>query len=220
MKMQKHTIKALAIAVGVTASSGVAMADTFTAQASVNGAITLAQINPLDFGTLVATNASSAGTAITQGTGTVAATVGSAAYIELAIDNTVTENAAGDTYGATLVSLVDGTRGEIQVQGAAPFTNITVSSAQQFSASGSVTLDHTVGGTSVPQFIMADLLFDTSNGLVAPDGAADTQGQTDSNGDMDIYVGATLYTDESGTTNPETYQDGAYEGDYEVSVSY
>lgn len=216
MKIKNQSIKALAIAVGVTASSA-AMADTFTAAASVNGAITLAQISPLDFGTLVATSIDVAGTAAAPGGG--GATINSAAHLEIDVDGTVSTTQGAGTFGATIQSLVDGAPASIQVQGAAPFTNITVSSAQELAATGSVTLDHTVGGTSVPQFLLTDLTFDTSSGLTAPDGTPDTQGQTDGSGDMDIIVGASIYTDESAAAS-ETYQDGAYEGDYEVSVSY
>ncbi len=202
MKMQKHTIKALAIAVGVTAASGAAMADIFTATATVNSAITLAETTALDFGTIVATSSSDTD-----------ATIGGTATLEVSVNGTISTAASTGSATATVTSLIDGAPAELTVSGAPSFVTINV-------AEGTLNaMSHSSGAPAIPDFTITELQFDTSNSATAPDGTeGDATGVTDGTGAMTIIVGATIQVANDG--NGTTYTDGTYSGDYEVLVTY
>ncbi len=202
MKMQKHTIKALAIAVGVTAASGTAMADIFTATATVNSAITVTETTPLDFGTIVATTSSS----------TVATAAGTAT-LEVSVNGTISVAEATGTASATITSLVDGAPAELTISGAPAFVTINV-------AEGTLNpMSHSSGAPAIPDFTITELQFDTSNAGTAADGTeGDATGVTDGTGDMTIIVGATIQVPDD--SNGTVFTDGTYSGDYEVLVTY
>ena len=101
---------------------------------------------------------------------------------------------------ARITPLFGAQAGVILLSGAAPNYGVTITSE-----AGSIFLTHAVGG-DVARFIVADF-------VTLPSGA---DGRTNSVGDLEIRVGATLQTE---ATN-NLYENGVYSGTYSLTVSY
>lgn len=104
--------------------------------------------------------------------------------------------------GSRLVVLTKPEQAIIQVVGAAPFYQLTITTQTE-----DAFLEHTEFPEIAPHFILNPL-------VTSPDGSA----ITDANGELSIAIGGTLKTEV--TASPVIYPSGEYEGTYEFTVAY
>lgn len=194
--MTKFTTKTKILALALTTCSVLALGSaeaetiTSTADVTVQNAIGFTETSALTFGTIVAI-----------GDGTVG---GNAATIAMGVGaaNASTVTNVGGGADDLIIELTVGDRAEYDITGAAPNTglNLTIPSAP-------VVLDCDACSGAQPDFSVATWIANDTAGVVTTDGS----------GDFTLYVGATLSTDPSSTA---PYEDGLYDGDYDVSVNY
>ena len=196
--MENSTMKRLALASavgGVMAVSMPAMAETFNTTATVSNTITLNETTALNFGTLFAVHDS-------DGDDTTLA----AFQVSTAGAATVTAGVDGGGGTASkVVGLGGHAAGQLDVTGAAAFTDRTVTSG-----GGLVDLTHESGSPNAAAFTMTAIVTDPANAAT---------GQTDASGNLSIDVGGTITTTND-PTDTSGYLDGVYTGSYDVSVSY
>jgi len=184
--MKIKNLKLTAIAAVVgLATGGTVLADTFTATATVSNVITVTETTPLSFGTL-----SVIGGDVNDVAPTATLTVpndGTADQI-----NNVSQ---GTNAKITIISGV--TPGVLQISGAAADSAISIAAGPK------TTLAHPTGPA---------LDFTPEVGGPAAAFGATT---TDAAGELTLYVGGALSTQET-----VTYIDGTYSGTYEVTLSY
>ncbi|MFC1750716.1 DUF4402 domain-containing protein [Pseudomonadota bacterium] len=101
---------------------------------------------------------------------------------------------------ARITTLGGALAGVVRVSGAAPNYGVTITPE-----AGSIFLTHTLPG-DLARFIVKDFVTSPTN----PDG------RTDSNGDLVIKIGATLETE----ATSKIYENGTYNGTYDLTVSY
>lgn len=162
---------------------------------SVEGVFSVAMDTPLSFGV---------------GSISAASKAADTASIVLGADGSVTAN---DGTKAKASIITPGAPGIIKVENALPGLDVTVSATD--SQMGSV------GNGEAKVLDITTFTFAYSN----TDPGDPTQGRTDANGNLDISIGATLATQDSGVGTPAgdvelKFADGAYEGVIEVSVTY
>ncbi|MGQ8367403.1 hypothetical protein [Glaciecola sp. 1036] len=174
---------------------------TSSASVVVQNAFDLAEVAPLDFGTVRATvdsdptddttNVSVASFALSP-----AGTTGSVAV------------AGGATTVAQLSVISSGTPAEFAITNAAPFTSITLNAVSDFDLVNSAAAP----GTAV--FGVTSVVFRETGAT-----ANGTSVTTDINGEAGFTLGATLETDDA-TTAQTNYSDGTYSGTFVMEVQY
>lgn len=195
--MTKFTTKTKILALALTTCSVLALGSaaeaetiTSTADVTVQNAIGFSETNTLSFGTIVAI-----------GDGTVG---GNPATIAMGIGaaNASTVSPVGAAADDLIIELIVGDRAEYAITGAAPNTglNLTI-------PAGSITLDCGACSGAQPDFSLGTFIANDVAGVVTTDGV----------GDFTLFVGGTLSTD---ATAVAPYEDGLYDGDYDVTVAY
>ena len=185
MKIKNLKLTAIAAVVGL-ATGGTVLADTFTATATVSNTITVTETTPLSFGTLAVI-------------GGAAADLAPTATLTVPSDGTIPDQINNVSQGTNAkITIISGvTPGVLQISGAAADSAISIA------APVSTTLVHPTGPT---------LAFTPEVGGAAAAFGATT---TDAAGELTLYVGGALSTQET-----VTYIDGTYSGTYEVTLSY
>ena len=150
-------------------------------QAEPRTAISMDEIEPLQFGTIAAYSDDD-----------------KIATMTITPKGKISLTKAGD---ARITPIHEAEPGLVQVIGAAPFHDMNIDTTQ----ADTVYLSHKKAGTASARFLVED--FKTL--------PAD-QGRTDRDGNLEIHVGATLKTEKTS----KKYQEGDYEGQYELTVSY
>jgi hypothetical protein len=175
---------------------------TSTATVTVQNAFTLTEVAPINFGTL----------RVSQDA--VATTTDAATYTVPADGSPATvSNEAGE---AEITALVAGTPGEYAITNAAPFTVVTISDYDT-----NITLANASAPSTAPGFTVT--FADATTQIVggANDGetldAGTTDLQTDVNGEVGFILGGVLTTEPD---NVNAYIDGAYVGNYTLTVEY
>ncbi len=202
----------------------------------VSNGFTLANPTAITFGTIRATQ-SAAGAAVTD-----------TAYLLIEADGTtVTESPGTGTNDGVISSLVDGAPAEYTIADAAPFTNLTLLTADDatyipFNATAVVTgrfgivgmgavetgglispieLTTSGGGATDVLYFTAETAqtLITGNGTTSGDpyDADNPNLRTDGNGEVGLNIGGYLYMLNAATASPS---DGAYTAAYEITVSY
>lgn len=202
-------LKGLGIA-ALFAGSNLALAESVTipATVTVNNAINFTSTGSLDFGQVRATASTTAANCV----GLVLPT----ASLTMVAASTGTQFAAACTAAGTAkLQAVGGTpaRPTLSVTGVAPFTalSLTVPAA-------AVNLTAATGpGTA--QFQLVDFVARKTSGTAADLTAGAGNLATDATGAATVTIGATLITDPAAPTTA-TYQDLAYSGTFDVTVTY
>lgn len=188
--------------------ANVALAETLTVPATVtvNNAINFTFTGSLDFGQVRATADSTAaecvGLQLASSAGAAALTTPAGAQY----------TAACTAAGTAALQAVGGTpaRPVFTIAGVAPFTTLNL-------ALPSTAVNLTAAtGPGTPQFQLVDFTAFKTSGTA---GALTTSIIVDAGGGATFNVGATLMTD-PGTPTTTTYQDLAYTGSFDVSVTY
>ncbi len=201
-------------AAALLAGANLAMAETVTVPATVtvNNAINFTFTGTLDFGQVRAKASPTAATCVGL---QLPASAGAATLITpagtVAAYNTACTTKTDTTNGLSLQA-VGGTpaRPVFTIAGVAPFTTLQLalpSAAEDLTAST---------GPGTAQFQLVDFTAFKTSGTP---GGVTTTISTDATGGATFNVGATLITDPSGPTT-SNYQDLAYTGDFDVSVTY
>jgi hypothetical protein len=206
--------------------------ETTTGEVSVtvSNGFTLASTTNINFGTIRATQ-TSAGTAVAN-----------TAFVAISGDGAVTTGAS-DTTGV-ITSIVDGAPALFDISGAAPFTNLTLSTLDDstfvpFNAAaavagrfGIVGMGATAAASDAVELstaggVATDVLFFSAEASQTQivgglnDGDAYTPAsanlRTDDTGAVGLAIGGYLYMLDTATASPS---DGAYTGSYEITVSY
>ena len=206
MKTFNKNLSVMGAALIATFAGSVA-AETVTVPVAVtvDNTIAFTQTGTLDFGTI---RANADGTAATDCSGlTMPANPASA------LNNTLgTAGAAACTDpGDSIIQNVGGTptRPEFAVAGLAPFTVLTLT----LPTSADLALNPAPAGA--PIFRLLDFTAYQSSGTP---GAVTTSVTADGTGDIAFTVGATMITDP--TTASLEYENTAYAGEFDVTVSY
>mmetsp|Transcript_63831 Transcript_63831/g.201952 ORF Transcript_63831/g.201952 Transcript_63831/m.201952 type:complete len:218 (-) Transcript_63831:164-817(-) len=176
---------------------------TSTATVTVQNAFTLTEVAAINFGTL----------RVSQD---AVATTTTAATYPVPADGSpaTTSNTTGE---AEITALVAGTPGQYAVTNAAPFTVLTISDYDV----GGVRLVNASAPSTAPGFTV---LFDDATTQIVGginDGATLDAGttdlQTDVNGEVGFILGGVLSTEPA---DIDPYIDGAYTGNYTLTVEY
>lgn len=205
MFKRNHLSTAVLAATLAVASTTALAQESVTSQATVTvqNAFTLTEVTPINFGTLRVSQ-DAVTTTVTAATYSVFAD-GSPAAVS---------NTAGE---AEITALVAGTPGEYTITNAAPFTVVTISDYDV----GGVDLVNASAPSTAPGFTV---LFDDATTQIVGginDGdtlnAGTTDLQTDVNGAVGFILGGVLSTEPA---NDTAYIDGAYVGNYTLTVEY
>ena len=225
MFKRKNLNVALAVSSVLLASSATVQAEQVsgTATVTVQNAFTLASTTAIDFGTLRVTSTGVAANTATPG------------FTSLSVDGTQTAtNGVNGGDQVTISVIAPGTPGRIDVTGAAPFTNLTVELAtggddvnvtggnpgDGFAGINNVDLT-TAGAAAADKFVMYVGATQTrieggvNNATPYDDSAPNLR--TDATGAVGLSFGGDLKWNEASTISPA---DGAYTGNYQITVTY
>lgn len=231
MFKRKNLSVALAVSSVLLASSSYVQAEVAngTATVTVQNAFTIANTASIDFGTLRVTRA-----------GANTLDVGTPGFTTLDVDGTQTATAganSGDTASTlTITVIAAGTPGRVDVSGAAPFTNLqvelvatagadandvtTTTDNNAFAGINNVDLT-TAGAGSDDKFVMFVSSADTrieggvNNGSEYDPVTPNLR--TDATGAVGLSFGGNLKWNEASLISPA---DGAYTGNYSITVTY
>jgi hypothetical protein len=217
--MFKRNHISVAIAATALLTSSVAFAEqvTSTATVTVQNAFTLAEVAPLNFGTLRVTQE-------------LAQTAATPAFISLPVDGSAMLPTAGDN-GGSITAITQGTIAEYAITNAAPFTNLSVtvtSQANQLTVSTSGALVGvngstlvTAGGGAAEFFTIYAYVGDTNIVGGANDGDALSASadnlRTDAAGSVGLQLGGVLAFNPLAGVSPS---DGVFSGSYTLEVTY
>lgn len=211
----------ISVAVAATAllTSSVAFAEqvTSTATVTVQNAFTLAEVAPLNFGTLRVTQEA------TQATATPA-------FISLPVDGSAMIPTAGNA-GGSITAITQGTIAEYAITNAAPFTNLSVTVASENNQLASSTAGAlvgvngstlvTAGGGATEFFTIYAYVGDTNIVGGANDGdplsATADNLRTDAAGSVGLQLGGILAFNPAAGVSPN---DGVFSGAYTLEVTY
>ncbi len=203
MFKRNHLSTAVLAATLAVGSTAVVAQENVTSQATVTvqNAFTLTEVAAINFGTL----------RVSQDTDTTTAT---AATYTVNADGS--PNAVVNQTGSEITALVAGTPGNYTITNAAPFTVIRITDYDT-----AVTLANASAPATAPGFTV--LFADATTQIVggANDGSTLAIGvtdlQTDVNGEVAFVLGGVLSTV---ADNATAYVDGAYVGNYTLTVEY
>lgn len=228
MFKRNHISVALAATALLTSSVAFAEQVTSTATVTVQNAFTLAEVAPLNFGTLRVTQPAAQGTA-------------TPAFITLPVDGSAmvatggTEAVAATPAGAdnaSITAITQGTVAEYAISNAAPFTSLSVTldatGTNEVGTTVATSLDGvngatmvTAGGGATEFFtIYADvtdtLIVGGSNDGLALSTAASNL-RTDGTGAVGLQLGGVLAFNPAAAASPN---DGVFTGTYTLEVTY
>jgi hypothetical protein len=199
---KRNQIQKSLVVAGVTLASFAAFSqqnETTTASVTVQNAFTLTEVTGLSFGTITASQ------------------VSGASSIEINADGT-----AGDTDGTGIRILAPGSAATYTIAGAAPFTDLKVSTNVD-----SVDLTNANAPGDNPDFTLSD--FTLTDGTVTgalnstaftEDGSGGGSISTDVGGGASLSLGGTLTLATRPGSDDILLTDGAYEGQFTITVSY
>ncbi|MBF0472059.1 MAG: DUF4402 domain-containing protein [Gammaproteobacteria bacterium] len=176
-----------------------------TATGSVSSAITVTEDAALNFGSFyISSNADSLDSVVIEANPTGGTDSG---------PYTVWDDGTEQTTPSDII-IIDATAmapSQLSIAGAAPDQQLTIT----WSATSSVT--HTAGQDGgVFKFVMGGNNV-TDRNYYNPTGFTETNSATDATGALSFNIGAQLYHSHSDT---EVYEDGTFEGTYEIMVTY
>ena len=219
MFKRNHVSVTAAVALIFTSSAVFAETTTSTATVTVQNAFSLAEVAPLNFGTL----------AISQ---TLAQGAGAAALITLPVDGSAMVPTAGTnaTTPSSIRAITPGTLAEYAITGAAQFTNLTLTVVSEVGPNGATAAAGKIEGVNLATLqapgggVNTFTIFADNTDVLVVGGANDGDPlsvtgnnlRTDATGAVGFLLGATLEFAQAGL-NPE---DGDYSGTYSVTVNY
>lgn len=198
--MKNKNILALAVLAATTVTSMNVMALTSTATVTVKNAFDITEVAALDLGTVRAT---------------ADLTAASVKVATLIVDPDTGVGAATDDT-ATIGQLTAGTPGSFSITGLAPYQALKIAAP---AASTLKLVPHPAGGA---YFHIKDFTFwVTSIPTPAAYTASSAELIANATGEATFTVGATITTSDVGTDlTTAQYQDAAYSGNYDITISY
>ncbi|MFT6330210.1 MAG: hypothetical protein ACJAYN_002150 [Bermanella sp.] len=218
MFKRNHINVAIAATALLASSAAFAETVTSTATVTVQNAFTLAEVVPLNFGSLRVTQPGAQATATPT-------------FITLPVDGSAMIATDGNA-SASMTAITQGTIAEYAISNAAPFTNLSVtldaSGTNELTATIATSIAGVNGATLVTAGGAADEFFtihaDVSDTLIvggANDGdplvTAANNLRTDGTGAVGLQLGAVLSYNAAASGSPN---DGLFQGSYTLEVTY
>lgn len=219
---KQHLRILLSASIGLTLSTCLLAADEGSIGGTGASVTSLAESTPMSFGSIFATgNNNTAGDVAGSGSINGVAQPGHSAYLDLALDGTLTS-----TNGRTAVL------SELGVSGTAAVFDVTAAANSQVRFSSPLIKDADSTATTIAvtdgtrSFIFTDLIMDTNgsgtsnNDIIGDTFSGTVLGTTDGGGLLSVSAAGRLYTDYIDTTDNAIYTAGGYTITYPLIVSY
>ncbi|MHA7853619.1 hypothetical protein [Marinobacter shengliensis] len=204
---------------GFALGMGNVSAEQFDVTAEVQNTLAITVVQPMSWGTLFAADA--------VGTAVSGLTMAANGDITTATAQAVGTGDANDAPSFLSLGGATSARGSVAAGNneftitVPSFDTLTlVASSAAFTTTNAVELRIAGGDPNVARFYMVDFVVGDEVGATVVDNADSTYTFTPSFGvtDVEFGIGATIYTDGSGTRTQ--YQTGTYEGEFTVTASY